>query len=182
MPSRRTAVATKRPHSYEVPCPGCEDEMQGKHYFVEDLGPNGEIRLRRIQAMPNHPWFPKMPPEEVEKLFGEAISKQGIALDLNGQLNPSASGLTPEVAEVLGHFNEMLRGVLIDGGKKRAADTKPSWKVDQSHWPAIFSHLNKYMHGEKVDKDSGKHPLVHLACRALMIAFQETEVPRGNDR
>lgn len=83
--------------------------------------------------------------------------------------------MTSEQAEVLGWFNEMLRSVTADGGRKRAAGTKPSWKVDASHEPAIFSHLNKWKHGEKVDKDSGVHPLVHMAWRALAIAWQETQ-------
>ena len=61
-----------------------------------------------------------------------------------------------------------------DGGKKRAAGEKPSWKVDQSHKAALFSHLYKWERGDKVDEDSGAHPLVHLAWRALAIAWQET--------
>ncbi len=28
--------------------------------------------------------------------------------------------------------------------------------------------------GERVDSDSGEHPMVHIAARALMIAWQET--------
>jgi hypothetical protein len=80
---------------------------------------------------------------------------------------------TLEQAEALREFVLLLQMAMKDGGVKRAAGDKPSWKVDTSHLPAIFSHLNKYMHGEKVDKDSGAHPLVHLACRALMKAWQE---------
>lgn len=82
---------------------------------------------------------------------------------------------TPEQAEVLKEFGRMLAGVLRDGGRKRAAGLKPSWKVDKSHEPAIFSHLNKWKHGECRDPESGQHPLVHLACRALMVAWQEEE-------
>jgi len=85
---------------------------------------------------------------------------------------------TPEQAEVLGHFMLMLKAATGDGGKKRAAGLKPSWKVDPSHEAAMFSHINKWKHGEKVDKDSGVHPLVHLAWRALAIAFQESNAPK----
>jgi hypothetical protein len=46
--------------------------------------------------------------------------------------------------------------------------------MDVSHEPAVFSHLNKWKHGEWQDPDSGAHPLVHLAWRALAIAYQET--------
>jgi len=71
-------------------------------------------------------------------------------------------------------FAEMLDACTKDGGNKRAAGTKVDWRVDPSHEAAIFSHLNKWKHGEKVDADSGAHPLVHLAWRALAIAYQET--------
>lgn len=71
-------------------------------------------------------------------------------------------------------FTQMLWDVTKDGGTKRAAGTKPPWWRDESHEAAIFSHLNKWKHGEKVDKDSGAHPFVHLAWRALAIAYQET--------
>lgn len=71
-------------------------------------------------------------------------------------------------------FDSMLRGVTKDGGKKRARGEKPPWWKDPSHEAAIFSHLNKWKHGEKVDTDSGEHPLVHLAWRSLAIAYQET--------
>jgi hypothetical protein len=81
---------------------------------------------------------------------------------------------TLEQADVLFEFAEMLKAASGDGGKKRAEGKKPSWKVDGSHEPAIFSHLNKWKHGEKVDPDSGAHPLVHLAWRALALAWQET--------
>jgi hypothetical protein len=69
----------------------------------------------------------------------------------------------------------MLGSVTKDGGKKRASGEKPPWWVDGSHEAAMFSHINKWKHGEKADKDSGAHPLVHLAWRALAIAYQETQ-------
>lgn len=84
------------------------------------------------------------------------------------------SAPTPEQAEILREFGAMLAGTSRDGGRKRAAGLKPSWKVDASHLPAVFSHLNKWFHGERVDPESGQHPLVHLAWRALAIAWQET--------
>lgn len=71
-------------------------------------------------------------------------------------------------------FAEMLWAVTRDGGKKRATGTKPPWWRDTSHEAAIFSHLDKWKHDERRDKDSGSHPLVHLAWRALAIAYQET--------
>lgn len=86
-----------------------------------------------------------------------------------------------EQTEILAIFSDMLKAATGDGGKKRAAGLKPSWKVDPSHLPAIFSHLNKYMHGELIDEDSGAHPLVHLAWRALAIAYQDMERQRIKD-
>lgn len=76
---------------------------------------------------------------------------------------------------LIGVFSEMLRQPTRDGGKKRATGKKPPWWSDDAHLPALFSHLNRYFHGEKKDPDSGAHPLVHLAFRALSIAYQETE-------
>ena len=76
---------------------------------------------------------------------------------------------------VLKTFTAMLSKVTGDGSKKRQNGEKPPWWRDGSHEAAIFSHLNKWKHGERVDKDSGAHPLVHLAWRALAIAHQETE-------
>lgn len=71
-------------------------------------------------------------------------------------------------------FKAMFKAATADGGVKRAAGLKPPWWQDQEHEPAIYSHLNKWKHGERVDKDSGAHPLVHLAWRAVAIAYQET--------
>lgn len=71
-------------------------------------------------------------------------------------------------------FAEMLRACTADGGVKRRRGEKPPWWCDPSHEAAIFSHLNRWKHGEKRDPDSGAHPLVHLAWRALSIAYQET--------
>ena len=71
-------------------------------------------------------------------------------------------------------FTDMLRSVTKDGGAKRARGEKPGWYADPSHEAAIYSHLNKWKHGETVDADSGAHPLIHLAWRALAIAYQET--------
>ena len=79
-----------------------------------------------------------------------------------------------EQGVVLRVFRGMLSDVTADGGRKRKSGTKPPWWRDDSHEAAIFSHLNRWKHGESVDPDSGMHPLVHLAWRALAIAYQET--------
>lgn len=75
---------------------------------------------------------------------------------------------------VLDTFTKMLAQVTGDGSKKRQRGEKPPWWRDDSHEAAIFSHLNKWKHGEKHDRDSGAHPLVHLAWRCLAISWQET--------
>jgi hypothetical protein len=75
---------------------------------------------------------------------------------------------------VLRVFREMLRAATSDGGRKRAMGAKPPWWRDPTHEPAIFSHLCAWKHGVQKDHDSGAHPLVHLAWRALAIAYQET--------
>lgn len=98
-----------------------------------------------------------------------------VTMPINGEYAITVQHIpTAEQAEVLAEFCELLMTASRDGGKKRAAGLKPGWKIDGSHFPAVFSHLNKYMHGERVDADSGAHPLVHLAWRALAVAYQET--------
>ena len=91
-----------------------------------------------------------------------------------GIMTTPLSVTTKEQKVVLDTFIALLREVTADGGRKRAAGEKPPWWRDAAHMPAIFSHLNKWAHGEKRDPDSGAHPLVHLAWRALAIAYQET--------
>jgi len=78
-----------------------------------------------------------------------------------------------EVDVLLDVFMEMLRHPSGDGRKKRKAGDKPPWWRDDSHEAAMFSHISKWKHGEKIDKDSGTHPLVHLAWRSLAVAYQE---------
>lgn len=71
-------------------------------------------------------------------------------------------------------FLYMLDCATKDGGRKREAGVKVPWWRDDAHEAAIFSHLNKWKHGELVDAASGQHPLVHAAWRCLAIAYQET--------
>lgn len=89
-------------------------------------------------------------------------------MQLSSEYDESEQGVLLRV------FYDMLGVVTKDGGKKRAAGEKPPWWRDPSHEAAIFSHLNRWKHGERLDPDSGAHPLVHLAWRALAIAYQET--------
>ena len=72
-------------------------------------------------------------------------------------------------------FAAMLWAATKDGGVKRAAGAKPPWWRDDTHEAALFSHLAKWENGHLIDPDSGAHPLVHLAWRALAIAYQETQ-------
>lgn len=79
-----------------------------------------------------------------------------------------------ERADVLARFTEELAKATGDGSRKRQAGAKPPWYEDDAHEGAIFSHLTKWKRGELVDPDSGAHPLVHLAWRALAIACRES--------
>ena len=78
-----------------------------------------------------------------------------------------------EQTEILDLFRDMLASVTADGGRKRAAGTKPHWTVDEGHEAAFWRHIDRWMNEEFVDKDSGAHPLIHVAWRALAIAYQE---------
>ncbi len=80
-----------------------------------------------------------------------------------------------EQDELLEIFLEMLRAPTKDGGRKRALDGKPNWKVDPTHIEAMYRHLRRFEQGEVADSDSGAHPLVHVAWRALAAAWQEIE-------
>ena len=79
-----------------------------------------------------------------------------------------------ESEDLLERFLFELRQATGDGHQKRKAGTKPPWYRDPSHEGAIFSHLTKWKRGEKVDPDSGAHPLVHAAWRCLAIACRES--------
>lgn len=78
-----------------------------------------------------------------------------------------------EQHEILGAFLDMLSVPTGDGGVKRAAGSKPFWKVDPGHEAAFDRHYTKWCLGERYDPDSGAHHLTHLAWRALAIAYQE---------
>ena len=80
----------------------------------------------------------------------------------------------PERDDIIRRFTQELLKATGDGQKKRAAGTKPPWYIDPSHEAAVYRHLERWEDGERVDKDSGAHPLVHAAWRMLAIACKET--------
>lgn len=157
--------------------------------FIQDLYTKSRIRHTQFCRDNEKVW------EQVRNDTGEVSTTESIAnlsrraieplsdpfdlpsghdgLDSDPSLQAIPGLLTPEQAEVLGQFHEMLRVVTADGGRKRAAGTKVSWKIDTGHTAAIFSHLAKWLRGDKKDEDSGISPLVHLAWRALSLAAQE---------
>ena len=83
--------------------------------------------------------------------------------------------MSAETDEILRIFGEMLAAPTGDGKNKRDAGTKAHWTVDTTHKDAMLRHLGRWWNGEKVDADSGAHPLVHLAWRALAVAWQEMD-------
>lgn len=88
--------------------------------------------------------------------------------------------MNAEQTEIIGEFAHLLRGPTADGGVKRERKEKPLWKVDPAHEDAMRRHLKRWEDGERADPDSGSHPLVHVAWRALAIAWQEEhEEPSG---
>ena len=83
---------------------------------------------------------------------------------------------THEASEILTEFAKLLAPVIADGNRKRGGPNNGVWKTDPGHEPALHRHLIRYDMGERVDSDSGAHPLVHAAFRCLAIAWQETHV------
>lgn len=80
-----------------------------------------------------------------------------------------------EQVELLGIFRQMLEGPTADGGKKRSSGQKVPWREDEGHIPALYRHLHRWEEdGPIPDEMSGSHPLVHVAWRALAIAWRET--------
>lgn len=82
---------------------------------------------------------------------------------------------TAEQNEILGTFLDMLAGPTGDGAAKRGRGEKVSWKIDESHWDAAMRHIDRWWEGEREDKDSGVHPLIHAAWRFLAVAWHEDE-------
>jgi hypothetical protein len=68
----------------------------------------------------------------------------------------------------------MLREPTKDGGNKRARGEKEPWWRDPEHEQRAQNHINRWNEGERKDRDSGVHPLIHAAWRMLAIAYQES--------
>ncbi len=79
-----------------------------------------------------------------------------------------------EPEEIIAIFSDMLRLATGDGAVKRRAGTKVSWRVDPGHEDAMYRHLKRWEEGEEFDKDSKAHPLIHVAWRALAVAYRQT--------
>lgn len=78
---------------------------------------------------------------------------------------------TADQNEVLGTFLSLLEGPTGDGGVKRAAGLKVSWKQDATHLAAAHRHLDPAR--SDYDEDSGCHKYVHAAWRLLAVAWQD---------
>lgn len=74
---------------------------------------------------------------------------------------------------ILETFCQMLKRPTADGGRKRELGDKEPWTTDPGHEAAMFRHLDRWSKGERRDPDSGAHPLIHVAWRALALAWQE---------
>ena len=79
-------------------------------------------------------------------------------------------------------FSKMLRQPTEDGGRKRAAGLKPSWKVDETHEEHFWNHIAAWKRGELHDPDSNAHPGIHAAWRLLAIAYQDTQAEENEEK
>jgi hypothetical protein len=95
------------------------------------------------------------------------------ALHESESMTPHSPPAPTEVDEIGETFAALLRGPTGDGSVKRHAGVKPFWKVDPSHADAAMRHIQRWQAGERVDPDSGCHPLQHAAWRLLAVAVQE---------
>jgi hypothetical protein len=87
---------------------------------------------------------------------------------------------THEVDDLMARFTDELWKPTGDGQKKRMSAGKPPWYKDDGHEAAMYRHLDVYEAGERFDPDSGCHPLISVAWRALAIACKQTgNVPNG---
>lgn len=77
-----------------------------------------------------------------------------------------------EADEIIAEFARLLRPVLADGATKREPHTWQQTTVG-THVLKIARHWDRWVRGERHDADSGAHPLVHVAFRALAIAWRE---------
>lgn len=98
-------------------------------------------------------------------------------IELNkGELQASPLKYNPRL-ELPKEFNDVIK-VLEFGATKYAVNNwlKPNGKGagHKENHDSMFHHLAESFAGRKVDKESGLHPLLHLACRALM-AYTRTE-------
>jgi len=85
----------------------------------------------------------------------------------------SISASTEEQRELLFEFLNLLQSATKDGGKKRAAGLKPSWKIDAGHEAAFYRHLDQIEAGEYCSPDSGVPHKISAAWRLLAMAYQE---------
>lgn len=79
-----------------------------------------------------------------------------------------------EQDEVEYEFTKLLRGATRDGGRKREAGKKVSWKIDPGHLAAFWRHVARAIldpHGR--DPDSGEPHWVAVSWRAAALGWQE---------
>ena len=101
-------------------------------------------------------------------------SGSGISGPLRTVRQPAAHDAGAEASQILTEFAKLLAHPVADGQRKRAAGSKPNWKIDRGHAAALQRHLDRWDRGELIDAESGAHPLTHAAFRCLAIAWQET--------
>jgi len=82
--------------------------------------------------------------------------------------------MTTECEVLLAVCVRLLREVIDDGGSSGKVNSRAPWWQRAEHEEKLFTHLAEWKRGVVRDGDSHAHPLVHVAARALMLAYQAT--------
>lgn len=173
------AAALLRSHGYSVISPAEMDDVYGDMPDGEAgvWEPEDRHAIRRdIKAVLESDAVYVLP--GWERSVGAKLEVRialAAGIPLMWETEPVGDWTPLEPLEIEDEFVNLLSFGTGDGANKRRSGEKVSWKVDDGHEAAMYRHLERWVNGETVDRDSGAHPLVHTAWRCLAQAWRETQ-------